>query len=63
MNGHIAQAAGEQRTVADMINDSVAHISQLAESARRHTDEIDRASRTVAGLSESLGGLIHRFKL
>jgi methyl-accepting chemotaxis protein len=62
MNGLIARAAGEQHTVAEMINQSVVHISQLADSSRKHTEDTDQASQALSDLSGRLRSLIHRFK-
>jgi len=63
MNNQIAGAADEQHTVAEMINSSVTHIAQLAEASSARTAETARSSETLAGLSERLGTLIHRFRL
>ena len=63
MNTQIARAVEEQHTVAEMINNSVVHIAQLAEESRERTEQTAQASADTSELSKRLGALVHRFKI
>jgi methyl-accepting chemotaxis protein len=61
-NTQIASAAEEQSAVAQEIDKSVVHISQLTEQSVLASDQISQASDELSRLGETLQGMISSFK-
>jgi methyl-accepting chemotaxis protein len=61
-NTQIASAAEEQSAVAQEIDKSVVHISQLTEQSVLASDQISQASEELSRLGETLHGMISSFK-
>ncbi len=61
-NTQIASAAEEQSAVAQEIDKSVVHISQLTEQSVLASDQISQASDELSRLGETLHGMISSFK-
>ncbi len=63
MNTQIATAAEEQSAVAQEIDKSIVHISQLAEEAANGSDQVATASQELSQLGDTLKQQVSQFKV
>ncbi len=63
MNNQIVNAAGEQTVVAEDIDRSVLHISELSSNAAQGTQQIAQASGELAALGDELRRLVGHFRV
>jgi methyl-accepting chemotaxis protein len=61
-NTQIASASEEQSAVAQEIDQSVVHISELAEQSSLDSDQISQATDDLSRLAESLHDMVNQFK-
>ena len=62
MNTQIANAAREQSTVAESINENIHAVNQSAENTSQSTHEVSKACERVTELSSRLKGIVGDFK-